>query len=255
MELVRSIRTALREVVLLGLLFSGYKAVRLVVAGRVDEAFDNAQRVLDFERALHLDVERAVQELVLQSEGVVVALNRFYVSMHFSTTALFLVWLFVRHRSAFQHVRRILIGSTAAALALHAAFPLAPPRMLRGFVDTMAVYGPNAYASEEVTSVANQHAAMPSVHFMWAALVAYGVVLVLRSRWRWLAVIHPSLTLLAIVATANHYWLDAAVGAGLLVAAIALCDLVRRVEDPLDAIAATTALDALPAPLTRPTAR
>lgn len=243
MGAVRGIRIALREVVLLGLLFSGYKAVRLAVAGRVDDAFENARGILDFERALHLDVERALQQLVLHSESVVVALNQFYVSMHFSTTALFLLWLFVRHRATYQHVRRILIGSTAGALLLHALFPLAPPRMLAGFVDTMAVYGPNAYASEQVSAVANQHAAMPSVHFMWAALVAYGVVVALRSPWRWLAVAHPAVTLIAIVATANHYWLDAAVGAALVVMAVQVCDLLRRADDPLEAVAGAPALD------------
>jgi hypothetical protein len=32
------------------------------------------------------------------------------------------------------------------------------------------------------------------------------------SRWRYLSVLHPFFTLLAIVLTANHYWIDAAVG-------------------------------------------
>lgn len=241
---LRFVRTVLHEVALLGILFAGYKAVRLAVAGRVDEAFENARSVLELERVLHLDYEHALQQAVLHSEAVITALNRFYVSMHFSTMVVFLLWLFVRHRAVYQHVRRILIASTAAALLLHALFPLAPPRMLRGFVDTMAVYGPNAYASEQVNAVANQHAAMPSVHFMWAALVTYGIVLAVRSRWRWLAVVHPAVTLLAIVATANHYWLDAAVGAGLVVGAVALCDLLRRSEDPLEAGTAA-ALDAV----------
>lgn len=261
---MRGVRTVFREVALLGILFAGYKAVRLAVAGRVDEAFENARNVLELERVLRLDAELALQQLVLHSEAVVTALNRFYVSMHFSTMVLFLLWLFVRHRAVYLHVRRILIASTGAALVLHAVFPLAPPRMLRGFVDTMAVYGPNAYASEQVNAVANQHAAMPSVHFMWAVLVAYGVVLALCSRWRWLAVAHPVVTLVAIVATANHYWLDAAVGGGLVVGAVALCDLLRRTEEPLeagaaalDALAALAALDAVAAsaPVTQSTLR
>jgi hypothetical protein len=121
-------------------------------------------------------------------------------------------------------VLRVVVSSTAFALVLHALVPLAPPRMLPGFVDTMAVYGPNAYASEQVAAVANQHAAMPSVHFMWAAIVAYGVVLVGRTRWRWVALAHPAVTLFAIVATANHYWLDAAVGAALVAAAVVAID-------------------------------
>ena len=205
---------------MLGLLFLAYKAVRLAVAGRVEVAFENAHRVLGFERELHLAIEHGLQKLVLHSTGLVVGLNRYYVSMHFTTMALFLLWLFFVHRDKYPQVRRLLVVSTAIALAIHALFPLAPPRMLPGFVDTMARYGPDAYASEQVRALANQHAAMPSVHFMWALIVAYGVMIASTSRFRWVAVAHPVLTLFAIIATANHYWLDAAVGGGLVVAVL-----------------------------------
>jgi hypothetical protein len=63
---------------------------------------------------------------------------------------------------------------------------------------------------------------MPSLHFGWAVLVAYGVVQALHTRWRWLVVVHPAMTLAAIVITANHYWLDAMVAAVLIAAAMAL---------------------------------
>jgi hypothetical protein len=73
-----------------------------------------------------------------------------------------------------------------------------------------------------VGSMANQFAAMPSLHFGWAVLVAYGVVRALHTRWRWLIVAHPIITLAAIVITANHYWLDALVALALIGAAMAL---------------------------------
>jgi PAP2 superfamily len=50
------------------------------------------------------------------------------------------------------------------------------------------------------------------------------VVQVSRSRWRWLALAHPALTLLAVVVTANHFWLDGLVAALIL----ALVLLVQR---------------------------
>jgi hypothetical protein len=176
--------------------------------------------------------EQGIQSLVLHSTGLVVALNRYYVSMHFGTMALFLLWLFLAHRDLYPQIRRLLVASTAVALLIHAVFPLAPPRMLPGFVDTMATYGPNAYASEQVVKLANQHAAMPSVHFMWAMIVAYGVLTASRSRFRWIAVLHPAITLFAIVATANHFWLDAAVGGALVAGVLAfdrkLVELLRN---------------------------
>jgi MFS superfamily sulfate permease-like transporter len=65
---------------------------------------------------------------------------------------------------------------------------------------------------------------MPSVHIGWALLVALVVVQVSRSRWRWLALGYPALTLLAVVVTANHFWLDGIAAALLL----ALALLVQR---------------------------
>ena len=41
-----------------------------------------------------------------------------------------------------------------------------------------------------------------------------------RSRWRWLALAYPLLTLLAVVVTANHYWLDGVAAALLLALAL-----------------------------------
>ena len=214
---MRGYRRAPLEAAVLGGLFLAYKAVRLAVAGRVETAFNNAHHVLAFERDLHVAIEHGMQKLVLHSTGLVVALDRYYVSMHFATMAIFLLWLFFVHRDHYPHVRRLLVASTAIALVIHALFPLAPPRMLPGFVDTMARYGPNAYASAQVRALANQHAAMPSVHFMWATIVAYGVIVASSGRFRWVAIAHPVITFVAIVATANHFWLDAAVGGALVV--------------------------------------
>ena len=238
---MRAWTKAAGEFALLAVLFLGYKAVRLAVAGRVDAAFDNAHHVIGFERALHLDIEHGVQSMVLHSQRLVVALDRYYVSMHFATFVVFLIWLYVAHRDHYAHVRWLIVGSTALALVLHAVYPLAPPRMLPGFVDTMARYGPNAYASSAVASLANQHAAMPSVHFMWAVIVAYGVVRAARTPFRWIAVLHPVVTLLAIVATANHYLLDAIVGGALLLAVLASETAILRAVERRPLASAATA--------------
>jgi hypothetical protein len=61
---------------------------------------------------------------------------------------------------------------------------------------------------------------MPSVHVAWALLVALGVVVFSTSRWRWWIIAHPFVTILAVVATANHWWLDGIVAAWLIGVAI-----------------------------------
>ena len=105
---------------------------------------------------------------------------------------------------------------TFVALVIHVAYPLAPPRMMPGFVDTMFRYGPSIYTRNTLEGAANQIAAMPSLHFGWAVIAAMAVVQVNRSRWRYVAVLHPFLMGTAIVATANHWWVDAA-AAGLII--------------------------------------
>ena len=100
---------------------------------------------------------------------------------------------------------------------MHIVFPLAPPRMFPqwGFIDTMATFGPNAYAGTS-GAMANQFAAMPSLHIGWAALIAY-VIHRTGPRWlAWIATAHLAMTVLVVVVTANHYWIDGVVALMLL---------------------------------------
>jgi hypothetical protein len=90
-----------------------------------------------------------------------------------------------------------------------------------GFVDTMATIGPSAYEGSAAT-IANQFAAMPSLHVGWALLLAVVVIRTTTTRWRWLTLLHPAITTLVVVVTANHYWLDAVVAAVLLAMTLAM---------------------------------
>jgi hypothetical protein len=212
-----------RELLLVAGLFLVYKLGRQLATGHTGEAFHNAHRVWDLERAVHLPGEGAVQSLLLHGDGLVHIANTYYAAVHFPATAAFLVWLYLRRPAHYVWARRVLAAVTAAALVLHLLFPLAPPRMLAatGLVDTARAYGPSVYGSPATDSVSNQFAAMPSLHFGWALMVAVGLIVATRSRWRWLWLLHPLLTLLVIVGTANHYWLDAIVASALLGLALA----------------------------------
>ncbi|MFD9428637.1 MULTISPECIES: phosphatase PAP2 family protein [unclassified Streptomyces] len=219
-----------REFLLVAGLFLVYKLGRQAANGHVEEAFRNAGHVWDFERAVHLPGEGAVQSVLLHSETLIHVANTYYATVHFPATVLFLVWLYWRRPRHYVWSRRILAVLTGAALALHLLFPLAPPRMLdaAALVDTGQVYGPTVYGNTPSTdSMANQFAAMPSLHFGWAVMVAVGLIVATRSRWRWLWLLHPLVTLLVIVGTANHYWLDAIVVSALLAVAFAALRLSR----------------------------
>jgi hypothetical protein len=213
-----------RELLLVAGLFLVYKFGRQLATGHTGEAFRNAHRVWDFERAVHLPDEGAVQSLLLHGDGLVQVVNTYYASVHFPATAAFLVWLYLRRPAHYVWARRVLAALTAAALVLHLLFPLAPPRMpaATGLVDTARLYGPSVYGDPASDSLSNQFAAMPSLHFGWALMVAIGLIVATRSRWRWLWLAHPVLTLLVIIGTANHYWLDAIVAGALLGLALAV---------------------------------
>ena len=74
----------------------------------------------------------------------------------------------------------------------------------------------------------DQLSAMPSVHVGWAILVAIAVITTVRSRWRWLGVLYPAMTTLAVIVTANHFWLDGVAAAIILLVVLAAQSLVRR---------------------------
>ena len=140
-----------------------------------------------------------------------------------------LIWLFLRHRADYGHVRTTVVLFTGASLLIQ-LIPVAPPRMLSdtGLVDTAARYGQSVYGS--LGFDADQFSAMPSVHVGWALIVAIAVITASRSRWRWAAAAYPALTLLVVVVTANHFWLDGVAAALLVLGALGLQRAGRSVR-------------------------
>jgi hypothetical protein len=171
------------------------------------------------ERLLHLPSEVAVQRPFLAHPLVIEPFNLYYAVLHFPVLIGTLIWLFVWHRGYYRHVRTTVVLFTGVSLLIQ-FIPVAPPRMLSdaGLVDTAARYGQSVYGS--LGFDADQFSAMPSVHVGWALIVAIAVITASRSRWRWAAVLYPALTTLVVVVTANHFWLDGIVAAGLVLAAL-----------------------------------
>ncbi|WP_307873259.1 phosphatase PAP2 family protein [Paractinoplanes ovalisporus] len=213
-----AIRRALREFALVAALFLAYKLGRLLVDGHVTEAMNNASAVWDFERALHLPSEAGIQARLLSHEWWVRAANTFYAYVHFPATAAALIWMYVRRPETYLWMRRTLATLTAFALVIHALYPLAPPRMLTfaGIVDTGRLFGPSVYGSPSSDTLSNQYAAMPSLHVGWAVVVALALMATTAGWKRWLWLAHPTITLVVVVVTGNHYWVDAIAVLGLL---------------------------------------
>jgi hypothetical protein len=213
--------------VILGLYAVWQRAGDLTVT-KTAGAVAHARWIWHAERTLRLPSEVSVQKLVLPHPLVVEALNVFYAVVHVPALVIFLIWLYARHRPDYPHWRNVGAVLTGMCLLIQ-AIPVAPPRLLAeyGFVDTAVKYGQSVYGPHGI-SIAPQLAAMPSVHVAWALFIAVVVLKTSTSRWRWLILLHPAGTTFAVVATANHWWLDGIVAAALLPVAVLICAAANR---------------------------
>jgi PAP2 superfamily len=212
----------LRESAVLLALFALWQLAGSYAVLGPDGAIGRAQWIWHAERAVHLPSEAGLQQAFLGHPLVVELLNFYYAGLHFAVVICCLLWVYIWHRRQYPQVRTTLVLFTAGALLIQLV-PVAPPRMLPGdnMIDTAVQYGQSVYGSVAGFN-ADQLSAMPSVHVGWSLLVALVVVQLSRSRWRWLAFGYPALTLLAVVVTANHFWLDGIAAAVLLALALLL---------------------------------
>jgi hypothetical protein len=222
---------AASEIVMVGLLFACYDLGRILAAQDVSGADTNARRLLAVEDWLHLPTEKSVQLAALPHQTLIDAAGEYYQHVHFPLTAAVLLWLFVRRPEAYRWAKWSLVLASGVALVIHVLVPVTPPRLLDGLgmVDTGILSGDSPYAqSSPVSGISNQYAALPSLHVGWALLIAVVLIASGTSRLRWWWALHPIITLAVVVVTANHYWIDAAVGSALVLTALVL---VKRRQD------------------------
>lgn len=179
--------------------------------------------LLAFERAILLDVEARLQQLILPYQWAVTAVNWIYIWGHWPVIAATLIWLYRTRRLDFLVLRNALFLSGAIGLVIFAAYPVAPPRLLpMGFVDTVTELS-TSYRVLQPPSLVNKYAALPSLHVGWNLLVGVAVFRVGTSRFvRGLGVLSPLAMVAAVVLTGNHYVVDAALGAVVALTGLAL---------------------------------
>ena len=211
---------ACRETALILGLFSFWQLAGRLSLLRLDAAKGHALWLWHVERTVHLPSEVTIQKLFLPHPAIIEAFNVYYATMHFPGLIIFLIWLWARHREHYPPVRNVVAMVTAACLLIQ-LIPVAPPRMFPdlGFVDAALRYNQSVYGAVG-SGFADQLSAMPSVHVGWAVLIAVFTIQFSPSPWRWLVLVHTTLTILIVTVTANHWWLDGIVAVMLLVIAI-----------------------------------
>ncbi|MFG3098973.1 phosphatase PAP2 family protein [Streptomyces sp. NPDC048182] len=219
--LLRRLRTPHRprlwfEVLLVAVSYWTYSQVRNAVPEQRAAALRNADWIWRVEHLFGLDVEDTVNHAVNSVTWLVVGMNYYYATLHFVVTLGVLVWLFRSHPGRYAATRLVLFATTAVALLGYYLYPLAPPRLMRGggFVDTVLVHRTwGSMASGDLKSMSNQYAAMPSMHIGWSVWCGLTIFALASVPWvRVLGLLYPVATLVVIVATANHFWLDAVGG-------------------------------------------
>jgi len=211
---------ALRQLALFAGAYYAYRIVRGLVDGQAALAFENARNLVDVERTMGLFFEPGLQAWAQSEEWIVTVANWMYVNSHFVVTTTFLIWLYIARNHAYYYVRNMFMIAMGLALVGYLAYPTAPPRYMPewGFTDTVATFVGDA-AEQSANVLYNPFAAVPSMHVAFALMVAIPAIKLVKTRALKVAwALYPVLVTFVVVVTANHFWLDAALGA--LVAAI-----------------------------------
>ena len=218
------IKTITKEVLIIGSCYLIFAlAKNLTDPSPVLKAVTNGWLVLKLESALALNWEAFIQQVISKiSMGMLVAITYFYVvGMWLGLIATALL-TFLKYRTIYIDTRRTFVISMILGAIIFAVFPLAPPRFMPGLgmTDTVTMLGLDPAPNSDSAISYNRFAAMPSLHYAWALLI---MTAMFRIGGIWLKIFgfaYQALMFIAIIATANHYVLDALAGVILLVIAI-----------------------------------
>ncbi|MEV6696854.1 bifunctional glycosyltransferase 87/phosphatase PAP2 family protein [Streptomyces sp. NPDC051453] len=212
----------LLEMLLIRVGYYAYQQVRLAATGGTNTggratAEAHGTQVHSLEKFLHIDIEHWVNHAVAQIPWLKSFFNFYYESFHFIVPLSVLAILYVRRPAQYRWARSALGFATVLALIGFWFYPLAPPRLMPslGFIDTL--HGVQDFSKPDygtLTALTNQYAAMPSLHFGWSLWCGL-VIAILAPKWwmKAIALLHPLFTISAIIATGNHWVLDAVGGA------------------------------------------
>ncbi|MFR0352320.1 bifunctional glycosyltransferase 87/phosphatase PAP2 family protein [Streptomyces sediminimaris] len=226
----------LLELLLIRVTYAAYQQVRLAATGGSNEAGrvraeHHGHQILGIERFLHIDIEHWVNHAVAKVDWLRGFFDFYYESFHFVVPLTVLAVLYWRRPVDYRWARSSLGFATLLALVGFWLYPLAPPRLLPGLGIIDTVHGVQDFSKPNygtLTALTNQYAAMPSLHFGWSLWCGV-VIAVIAPRWwmKALGLLHPLFTVSAIVATGNHWVLDAVGGAAVVAAGLGLSYLFQ----------------------------
>lgn len=193
----------------------------------------NAERVVALEERLRIDVEPALQQALLPFPRLMHGLNLGYAVFNIGLTAGWAAHLYRRRDAGYAGLRIACLLTHLGAQPAFLLFPTAPPRVLEGFVDTMAEVSGFDLEHPVLVRFYNPVAAMPSLHVAFAVVTAGAIAdRASSTAGKAAAWTYPLLVSLVVAGTGNHYVLDAVAGAALGSAARAVASRTRSSASP-----------------------
>ena len=151
---------------------------------------------------------------------------------HFVTGLIIAAVLWVRNRESWVRWMRRYLALNYAALLIYIAYPMAPPWLAsrEGYLPEMHRLTSRGWsdvglsrANIVLQGMANQVAAMPSLHAAITFLIAFYGIWRLQTPMRWLLLLYPLAMSTALVYFAEHYVVDVLAGGLLAAAVMAAC--------------------------------
>lgn len=231
----------LREIALISALWIVYSLSRLVADDDLERARQTATSILELERFLHIDIEAWLNHAVTPIMSIAVPMSFWYAALHYVVTPIVLAYLFFRQRDDYSRARNAIVIGSAIGLVCYMLLPTAPPRLMPGgrYLDALAQTAQFGWWSEHASAPAglghmtNELAAMPSLHVGWTVWVAWALWRHVGVLGRTVACLYSAGTTFVVIATGNHWLLDAVAGAAVIViGVIAAQHIARRGNAP-----------------------
>lgn len=224
--LPNGILDALMQLLIVVVAYKLYQNTRGLINDQfgASDAFANADWIVSTERLLHVNMEGGIQRFADSVPGLMDASSLMYLNAQFSVTFGAMIFIYVVHNEAFGFVRNMFIIAWTLALIGYVAMPTAPPRLVPGLgiFDGVARYTGIDPTTHSVSKLFNPYAAVPSMHVGFSLMV--GIPLARLSKRRPVRIfwaIYPLVVTFVVMATGNHFFLDAVFGA-LVIAVAAL---------------------------------
>ncbi|MCK9248205.1 MAG: phosphatase PAP2 family protein [Solirubrobacteraceae bacterium] len=228
---------ALAQILVVMLFYWTYRYSRGLVDYQMaaSTAFANADWILSVERFLGLDMELGLQRFAQWVPGLEDASAFMYINFQSTVTFGAMAYIYIAHNRAFGFVRNMFIVAWFIALTCYVLLPTAPPRLVPGLglEDSLVNFTGIPHDDETVNNLFNPYAAVPSMHVGFALMIGIPLARLSARRFtRWFWALYPLAVTFVVMATGNHFFLDAVFGAMTVgVAALAARNLGRLRPD------------------------